>query len=87
MDDFLTVYKAIGTDELVGCQVKGIPQTLKLLGDFGLILEDKSVKLGMIFMACMASTPEPASKKRYLELGRAAGEATITAKELEPLMA
>jgi len=87
MDDFLTVYKAIGTDELVGCQVKGLLQTLELLGNFGLILEGKEVKLGMIFMACMASTPESTSKERYLELGRAAGTATINAKELEPIMA
>jgi hypothetical protein len=88
VDNFLTVYRSIETDSLVGCQIKGLPAALKLLGDFGLFIEerskDKAVRLGMIFMACMAATPspEPQTKERYVELGKISKEATIPAREL-----
>ena len=68
VDDFLTVYRAVVGDELVGCQIKGLPDALKLLGDFGLLLEDGTIRLGMIFVACMAVSPEPEGKRRYQEL-------------------
>ena len=87
VDDFLTVYKSIKSDKLVGCQIKGLPKALKLLGDFGLFfIEDGSLRLGMIFMACMAASPQPAARKQYLQLGKIAGETPISAKELEPLI-
>ena len=86
VDDFLTVYKSVKSDKLVGCQIKGLPRALKLLGDFGLVIEDDSVRLGMIFIACMAATPEPEARKQYLQLGKNAREVTISAKELEPLL-
>jgi hypothetical protein len=63
---------------------------LKLLGDFGLCIEDRSkdkvVRLGMIFIACMPATPspEPETKERYLELGRISREATIPVRDLRP---
>lgn len=87
VDDFLTLYRSIKTEKLVGCQVKGLPKALKLLGDFGLVIQDQSVRLGMIFIACMAASPEPGSRKQYLELGRLAKEATIPPEALEPLLA
>ena len=86
VDDFLTVYKSIESDKLVGCQLKGLPQALKLLGDFGLIIEDGSIRLGMIFIACMAASPEAEARKRYVELGKVARGASIPAAELEPLL-
>ena len=86
VDDFLTVYKSIKTDKLVGCQIKGLPHALKLLGDFGLVIEDGSVRLGMIFMACMAASPVPEARKQYLLLGKMARETFISAKDLEPLL-
>lgn len=86
VDDFLTVYKSIKSDKLVGCQIKGLPQALKLLGDFGLVIEDDSVRLGMIFIACMAASKVPEARKRYIQLGKFARETSIPAKELEPLL-
>ena len=86
VDDFLTVYKSIKSDKLVGCQIKGLPRAMKLLGDFGLIIEDDSVRLGMIFIASMAACPEPLTRERYRQLGKIAKQASIPAKELEPLL-
>ena len=70
VDDFLTVYLSIGGDKLVGCQVKGVVRLLKLLGQFGFTIEDKSVKLGMFFMAGMAETPIGDAKEQYRALSR-----------------
>lgn len=89
IDDFLTAYRAMDGHGLVGCQIKGLPKTLALMGDFGLSVSDGRVKLTMIFMACMAQTPEGKAKDQYRELGRAAAEADaeISAKDLEPALA
>jgi hypothetical protein len=89
VDNFLTVYRSIKTDDLVGCQVKGLAKALKLLGDFGLVIRDGKVLLGLIFIACMAANPppEPETKERYLELGRMTKKTTIPARELEPVLA
>jgi hypothetical protein len=90
VDDFLTVYKSMNTGELVGCQVKGVVKALELLGDFGLLIHDRSssVLLGMIFMACMAASPSPVSetKMMYLELGKMTKNASIPARELESVL-
>jgi hypothetical protein len=86
VDDFLTIYKSNKTDQLVGCQKKGLLKALKLLGDFGLVIEDGSVRLGMTFLACMAACPDTNAKRRYLELSEVAHGATISAEELQPAL-
>ena len=87
VDDFLTVYKSVKNEKLVGCQIKGLPKAIKLLGDFGLFfIEDGSVRLGMIFIACMAACPEPLAREQYRKLGKIAKQASIPAKELAPLL-
>jgi hypothetical protein len=89
VDNFLTVYRAMDTGELVGCQVKGVARALKLLGNFGVCIDDGSVFLGMIFMACLAANPqpEPETRERYLELGRMTQGISMPAEELEPVSA
>ena len=90
IDDFLTAYRAMDGDGLVGCQVKGLLRALRLLGDFGLIVSDGNVSLTMIFMviALMAENERPEATARYKELGRLAAErnVSIPANEL-PRMA
>ena len=87
VDNFLTIDKSVKSDKLVGCQIKGLARALKLLGDFGLFfVEDGSIRLSMIFIACMAATPEAKAKKRYVELGKVARETSIPAKELQRLL-
>ncbi len=87
VDDFLTVYKSVKANKVIGCQIKGLARALKLLGDFGVIVEDDSVRLGVIFVACMAATPQPEARKRYLELGKVARDASIPARDIQPLLA
>jgi hypothetical protein len=70
VDDFVTAYRAIDGRGLVGCQIKGLPAALKLLGNIKLDVSDGRVKLSMIFMALIAKTPaEQEAKERYVELG------------------
>jgi hypothetical protein len=68
IDDFLTVYRSMSDDGLVGCQIKGLPRALELLGSFGIKICDGKLTLGMIFIACMAETTEPDAKDCYREL-------------------
>jgi hypothetical protein len=81
IDDFLTVYKSIDSNELVGCQVKGLPAALKLLGDFGLhFWQGEKLKLSLLFMAIGFE----ASDKHldcYKKLGKIASENDL---EIEP---
>jgi len=60
VDDFLTVYRAIDAktrhrakDRLVGCQLKGLPEVLDLLGAFDLTINNSPIRLTMIFLGCM----------------------------------
>jgi hypothetical protein len=71
IDDFLTVYRSFDDRGLVGCQIKGLPQALELLGDFGLSISDGVVTLNMIFIACMAQSPDQRTKDCYRELAKA----------------
>ena len=74
IDDFLTAYRAMDGHGLIGCQIKGLPKALELLGSFGLSMSDGTVTLRMIFIACiMAQSPQPAPEAKYKELGEALG--------------
>ena len=83
VDEFLTVYLSIKSGEMVGCQVKGVARILKILGEFGCVIEARSVKLGMFFMACMAETPLEQAKEQYRTLGRIARDAAVPSEQLE----
>lgn len=84
IDDFLTVYRDTTPDKkLIGCQVKGVPGALNLVGAFLLDIEDDYVKLSMIFLACMAVTDAPMEMKRfYIQLRQAARNTKIPKEEL-----
>lgn len=88
IDDFVTAYRAINGRGLIGCQVKGLPRALNLLGDFKLALTDGKVLLTMIFMALMAQT-NPEARECYRELGKMAAEsnASISRADLESILA
>ncbi len=88
IDSFLTAYRAVDSDDLVGCQIKGLPKALELLGDFGIAISDGNVLLTMVFMALMAQTPEREAVECYRELGRLAArskpEIRVPRQQLSP---
>lgn len=60
VDDFLTVYESCEDGGLVGVQVKGVQQALKVLGTFGVAISDGKLTLGLIFLGFMTQTTEEA---------------------------
>lgn len=84
VDDLLTVYLAMGTDELVGCKIKGVKHILQTAGDFGVRVDDGDVHLGLFFFLGAAWTKDEAKKKRYEELGRMAKNVSLNREELQP---
>lgn len=87
IDDFLTVYRSRKDDGLVGCQIKGLPKALNLLGTFGLLISDGKLTMGMIFIACMAETNELEARECYKELGEKLSNTEIPREQFERLMA
>lgn len=84
VDDLLTVYKSIATDELVGCKVKGITRLLDRLKSFGLVVEPEGedVRLNLLFFS--AAFERPATVHRYYEeLGRFTKDVSVDSEELQ----
>src|SRR5262245_7944336 len=50
IDDVLTVFLAEGTDELVGCKVKGVKHILETAGTFGIVVDDDDIRIGLLFL-------------------------------------
>lgn len=80
IDELVTVYHSMKTNELVGCTIKGVHRILSTLGNFGVSVEDGEVSLGLFFMA--AAVMNPAQKPRYKELGKGMGSARVKSAEL-----
>src|ERR1700730_17372645 len=49
IDDKLTLYRSVRTDEIVGCQIKGVDALLKKFGDFGITVSDGGAPLATFF--------------------------------------
>jgi hypothetical protein len=86
VDSFLTVYRSIENDELVGAQVKGLARLLDEIGDFDLLIENDGVKLSLIFVLCMLSSRTASSRACYQQLGRAAKHTSMSRRQLAPLL-
>jgi hypothetical protein len=83
LDDVITVFLAFGSDELVGCKIKGVKQILQSAGNFDVTIDDGAIKLGIFFFVGAAVAKDEAQKKRYEELRRVAKNVTLDRRELE----
>jgi hypothetical protein len=83
VDDLLTVYLAFGSDELVGCKIKGVKHILRAAGDFEVSTGTNEVRLGLFLFIGAALAREEEQRKRYTELAQLAKNATLDAKELQ----
>jgi len=68
VDELLTLFLSVKSDELVGCQIKGVRKKLKRLGDFGISIKHGKVRLDMFFHLLAFLAEKPVQRKRYLEL-------------------
>jgi hypothetical protein len=54
------------------------------LGNFGVTIKDTGLTLGMLFLAGMAVSREPAHKNEYIRVGEFLKSVSIDASELQP---
>jgi hypothetical protein len=74
IDQFFTLYRSIETQDLTGCQIKGVQCILRRLGVFGVRITDrKTVDIRMIFLGYRASADDSA-QEALEELSTAAEE-------------
>ena len=75
MNEWLTLYLSIDSDELVGCQIKGVGRVLEDIGYFGVDVTHKKIKLQIVFLAFLgAAADDPVAREYYRKLGEAATE-------------
>ena len=82
VDDMLTVFLAFGTNELVGCKIKGVKHILQTAGDFGLALDHGTIQLGFFFFIGASVAKNDNQRKRYEELRQVAKAVTLDKREL-----
>jgi len=82
VDELLTVYLSMDTQELVGCKVKGVRRILDTLGKLGVLVDDGEVKMSFLFLSG-AFSREDARRKRYEEIGTRTRGIRINPKELQ----
>ena len=82
VDELLTVYLSMDTQELVGCKIKGVRRILDTLGKLGVLVDDGEVKMSFLFLSG-AFSREDARRKRYEEIGTRTRGIRINPKELQ----
>ena len=82
VDELLTIYLSEGSNELVGCKIKGVSQILRTLGNFGVMIRDKQLMLSMLFLAGMAVSKTPESKEKYELIGKRTQDVPLDAEAL-----
>lgn len=74
----VTVYLSLETDELVGCQIKGVHRVLQDIGMFDVTISHGRIKLKLVFLAMLDSLSEnPETREVYLQLSRRAVESGV----------
>ena len=81
VDELLTLFLSVKTDELVGCQVKGIRKYLKRLGHFGIAIKHGRVRLDLFFHLLAFLAEKPLQRKKYLELSERSNEFDVRVSE------
>lgn len=77
VDELLTLFLSVSTDELVGCQVKGIRKNLQRLGHFGIAIKHGKVRLDLVFHLLAFLAEKPQQRQKYLDLSQRTKDAEI----------
>src|SRR5439155_11625972 len=81
VDELLTLFLSVKTDELVGCQVKGVRKNLKRLGNFGIAIKHGKVRLDLFFHLLAFLAKEPQQRERYLDLSKRSKDVEVELDE------
>jgi hypothetical protein len=68
VDELLTLYLSLETDDLVGFQIESIGRIMKRLRNLRILIKDKDVELRVLFLACRALAEDPGPLKTYERL-------------------
>lgn len=88
VDDKLTVYRAIATEDPVGCQIKGVSALVKMLGTFGISVKGQDGTPMAIFIfasRAAADSVEQSSlerEKMYRYVLEQAGKAKVELEQM-----
>src|SRR5262245_54514170 len=66
IDELVTIYRSVTSNEIVGCKIKGIRYLLNTLEGFGVVIADEKLMLGFLFLAAASAKPE--GRTTYQEL-------------------
>ena len=73
MTDRVTLYRSTGSDEIVGCRIKGILRILEDLPRF-LHVDRQGAKLSMVFWSFYGSVDDEDLRNTFRQLAKAAGD-------------
>jgi hypothetical protein len=85
IDDLLTIYRSFATNEIIGCQIKGVRTKLKELNKFLVTVESEEVLLSLLFLAYMARSENETVRHQYEFLGEQAALLGATLRRPEVL--
>lgn len=88
VDELLTAYYSIDTGELTGCKIKGVRRLLQTLGNFGVLVQERPILLGFLFLAAGCHIDEDApARKIYDEIVSRARSAALDRSEVSQAVA
>jgi hypothetical protein len=70
VDERLTLFLSVKTDQLIGCQVKGVRKNLKRLGRYGIAIKHGKVRLDLSFHLLAFLAEKPQQRQKYLDLSQ-----------------
>ena len=81
LTDHVTLYRSTGSDEIVGCRIKGILRILADLPDF-LPVDRQGAKLSMVFWSFYGGVDDEDQRRIFRQLAKAAGDLPIPSTEV-----
>src|ERR1041385_1975564 len=76
IEDLLTVYLSIATEELVGFKIKGVKHIINHAGNFGVLVGANEIRPGLFFFVGAAVAKDRAQLRWYSELGQHVNDVT-----------
>jgi hypothetical protein len=73
LTDHVTLYRSTGSDEIIGCRIRGISRILEELPNF-LHVNHQDAKLAMVFWSFCGDLDDDELRGAFRELAKAAGD-------------
>ena len=88
VDQLLTVYYSVSNKQMIGCKIKGVCKLLATVRQFGVVVQDQGIQLGIFFLAgALDRDMDPVRRRYYQDLTRLAKDFRLDSPELRALAA